>query len=38
MKLVRSLIALAGLLGALSASAASTLNQIGAQIEQHAVE
>ena len=33
----RSIIVLAGLAGALSASAASTLNQIGAQIEQHAV-
>lgn len=34
---IRSLIALAALVCALSASAASTLAQIGAQIEQHAV-
>ncbi len=34
---IRSLIALVGLVSALSARAASTLAQIGAQIEQHAV-
>lgn len=34
---IRSLIALIGLAGGMSASAASMLSQIGAQIEQHAV-